>query len=510
MKQFVFIIFLLFFIVLKTDAQNRNLIYQHEQELAGATNDNGRVDAMNKLVEDYLATSEEVEDAFWEKPMRYAKEASALAEKINYKRGLANGYANLANVYRKRNNKVQANIYDYKAQKAKSQITDESEKNARAEEQRRIEKESELKRQQEENERQLILAKKQQEENDRLASEGKISKEEAEKRAKEIKSKQEQLAYANLTIVKQKETITSKDDAIKTKDQEIFQTQEEKERLSMLNQIQDQDLKLKDAENENHKKQNTIVLVFAIGGLLLAGLMGLFFYKQRKTTLELSAKNKIIEEERRRSEELLLNILPAELANELKLKGTAQARNYDKVTVLFTDFKDFTKISEKLTPTQLVDEIDYCFRAFDDIVGKFEIEKIKTIGDAYLCAGGIPASESHDPLKVVRAALEIQYLMERIKKEREGTDKPYFEIRIGIHTGPLVAGVVGSKKFAYDIWGDTVNTAARMEQNSEPGRVNISEATFQLVKDSFECTHRGKLYAKNKGEIDMYFVEHEK
>jgi len=126
MKQFVFIIFLLFFIVLKTDAQNRNLIYQHEQELAGATNDNGRVDAMNKLVEDYLATSEEVEDAFWEKPMRYAKEASALAEKINYKRGLANGYANLANVYRKRNNKVQANIYDYKAQKAKSQITDES------------------------------------------------------------------------------------------------------------------------------------------------------------------------------------------------------------------------------------------------------------------------------------------------------------------------------------------------------------------------------------------------
>ena len=140
---------------------------------------------------------------------------------------------------------------------------------------------------------------------------------------------------------------------------------------------------------------------------------------------------------------------------------------------------------------------------------KYGIEKIKTIGDAYLCAGGIPIANTHDPLKVVRAALEIQQFMEKIKNERDGTDKPYFEIRIGIHTGPLVAGVVDSKKFAYDIWADTVNTAARMEQNSEPGKVNISEATFNLVKSHFRCTHRGKLYAKNKGEVEMYFVDSE-
>ncbi len=503
MKRLLFLIFSFFFYVLSTQAQNRNLIYQYEQELANATDDKIKVDAMNKLAKEYLNTTDEVEEAYWDKPMKYAKDAASLADKAKYKRGLGDAYTNIANIYRKKDNKVQANIYDYKAQKAKSQLTDESEKTAKEEEQKRILKEEELKKQQQENERQLAEAKKQQEENDRLAKEGKISKEEAEKRAKEIKAKQAQLANANQTIVDQKQTI-------KNKDEVIVQTQEEKDRLEMINKIQEQDIKLKDAENENHKKQQIITKGFAFAGGVLAVLMALFFLFQRRTTLQLAAKNKIIEEEKRRSDELLLNILPVELANELKAHGSAQARNYENVTVLFTDFKDFTKISERLSPKLLVDEIDYCFRAFDDIVGKYNIEKIKTIGDAYLCAGGIPVEDSHDPIKVVKAAMEIQQFMETIKNERQGTDKPYFEIRIGIHTGPLVAGVVGSKKFAYDIWGDTVNTAARMEQNSEPGQVNISEATFQLVKKEFNCTHRGKLYAKNKGEIDMYFVDSEK
>lgn len=502
MNRLLILFLFLTFAAIQLRAQNRNLIYKYEQEYANATDDRTRVDAMNKLAAEYLTTTDEVEDVFWDKPMKYAKDAALLADKIGYKRGLGEAYANVANVYRKKNNKVQAYNYDLKAQKAKSQLTDESEKAAKEEEQKRLAKEAELKRQQEENERQMIEAKKQQEENERLAKEGKISKEEAEKRANEIKAKQAQLANANKTIVDQKETI-------KTKEQEIEQTQEEKDRLAMVNRLQEQDLKLKDVENENHKKQQIIITGFAIAGLVLAVLMALFFLLQRRTSVQLSNKNRMIEEERRRSEELLLNILPLELANELKASGTAQARNYEQVTVLFTDFKDFTKISERLSPKQLVDEIDYCFRAFDDIVGKYNIEKIKTIGDAYLCAGGIPIASTHDPLKVVRAALEIQHFMEKIKIDRSGTDKPYFEIRIGIHTGPLVAGVVGSKKFAYDIWGDTVNTAARMEQNSEPGKVNISEATFQLVKSHFTCTHRGKLYAKNKGEIDMYFVDGE-
>lgn len=502
MKRLLILIALLSVFAVKVQAQNRKLITQYIQQLNGAPDDKSRVDIMNKIAQEFLTTTEEVAEDFWDQPLKYAKDASLLAEKIGYKRGLAEAYTNMSNIYKRDGNKIQAKIYEYNAQKTKSLLTDDSEKIAREEEMKRKLKEDELKRQQEENERQMEEAKRQQIENERLAAEGKISKEEAEKRSKEIKAKQEQLSNANKTIVEQKETI-------KTKDEVIVQTQEEKDRLEMLTKLQEQDIQLKDAENENHKKQQIITTGFAISGLVLAVLMALFFLFQRRTTMQLSTKNKIIEEERRRSEELLLNILPLELANELKASGSAQARNYEQVTVLFTDFKDFTKISERLSPKHLVDEIDYCFRAFDDIVGKYNIEKIKTIGDAYLCAGGIPIANTHDPLKVVRAALEIQQFMEKIKNERDGTDKPYFEIRIGIHTGPLVAGVVGSKKFAYDIWGDTVNTAARMEQNSEPGKVNISEATFNLVKSHFRCTHRGKLYAKNKGEVEMYFIDSE-
>jgi adenylate cyclase len=493
MKQFLFVIFSFLLFTFNTQAQNLSLITQYEQQLANATYDKARVDAMNKLAAEYLTTTREVEEKYWDKPMNYAKDAAALALKINYMSGLGEAYTNIANLFRKEGNNVFAAAYDYKAQKVKSQLTDESVKTSKDEKQKRLLEEQKRKQGEEE----LIS---QQRENDKLVMEGIISKDEAAKRALEIEARKQQLINANQTIVNQKQDI-------KNKDQEIVQNQEEKERLELQNKIQEQDLKLKDAENENAKKQSIITRGVGFTGLILAVLMALFILFQRRTARLLAAKNKIIEEEKKRSDALLLNILPFELANELKANGSAQARNYESVTVLFTDFKDFTKISERLSPKHLVDEIDHCFRAFDDIVEKYNIEKIKTIGDAYLCAGGIPSKDTHDPIKVVKAALEIRHFIDTIKAERQGTDRPYFEIRIGIHTGPLVAGVVGSKKFAYDIWGDTVNTAARMEQNSEPGQVNISEATYQLVKEYFNCTHRGKLYAKNKGEIDMYFVD---
>lgn len=174
---------------------------------------------------------------------------------------------------------------------------------------------------------------------------------------------------------------------------------------------------------------------------------------------------------------------------------------------MFTDFKGFTRLTEKLTPEDLIKEINECFSVFDHITQKHGIEKIKTIGDAYMAAGGIPIPNSTHAVDVVRAAVEIQQYMEEVKMKRQAEGKLYFEMRIGVHTGPVVAGIVGIKKFAYDIWGDTVNIASRMESSGEIGRVNISEATYDLVKETFPCTYRGKLHAKNKGEIGMYFVE---
>ena len=205
--------------------------------------------------------------------------------------------------------------------------------------------------------------------------------------------------------------------------------------------------------------------------------------------------------------DLLLNILPEELIEELKEKGSIAAQHFDEVTVMFTDFKNFTQIAEKLSPSELVSEIHTCFKAFDDIINKHKIEKIKTIGDSYMCAGGLPVPNKTHATDVVNAAIEIQLFVKEYYEQRKKEGKEAFEIRIGIHSGPVVAGIVGVKKFAYDIWGDTVNTASRIESSGEAGKVNISETTYYKVKDTFNCTHRGKIEAKNKGEMDMYFVE---
>ncbi|MEO8066650.1 MAG: adenylate/guanylate cyclase domain-containing protein [Flavobacteriales bacterium] len=271
----------------------------------------------------------------------------------------------------------------------------------------------------------------------------------------------------------------------------------------------------------------------------------------------LDEQRALAEQNRVLSDNLLLNILPEEVAEELKTKGHADAKYFDSVTILFTDFKGFTQASEKLSPRELVEELNTCFMAFDAIITARGIEKIKTIDDAYMCAGGLPEPKTSSPVAVVHAALEMQAFMTRRKAERDAQGKPAFEMRVGIHTGPVVAGIVGVKKFQYDIWGDTVNTASRMESSGEVGQVNISEATYALVKlqspasagdatavngewsianggsthsptpihhspsppqgtshspftndhsPAFVFTPRGKVQAKGKGEMEMYFV----
>jgi class 3 adenylate cyclase len=227
----------------------------------------------------------------------------------------------------------------------------------------------------------------------------------------------------------------------------------------------------------------------------------------RKQNEEIILQRDEIDLQKKKSDELLLNILPSETAEELKKYGRSNAKPYDVVSVLFTDFEGFSKIAEKFSAEKLVTELSICFEAFDKLMEKYNVEKIKTIGDSYMCAGGIPVPNTTNPVDVVKCGLEIQQFMETYKEERIKKNEPYFELRIGIHTGPIVAGIVGLKKFSYDIWGDTVNIASRMESSGEVGKVNISGTTYELVKDIFVCTYRGKVQAKNKGEIDMYFVE---
>ncbi|MCD6011042.1 MAG: hypothetical protein K0Q79_904 [Flavipsychrobacter sp.] len=218
---------------------------------------------------------------------------------------------------------------------------------------------------------------------------------------------------------------------------------------------------------------------------------------------EIEKQHDELKVEKKKSDDLLRNILPEEVAAELKEKGTSEAKLFDNVTVLFADFVDFTKAGEAMSPQELVNELHICFKNFDEIISRYNIEKIKTIGDAYLAVSGLPVSDLKHAENVVRASLEISAFMKQRQLE---LGKRSFKVRIGIHSGSVVAGIVGVKKFAYDIWGDTVNTAARMEQNSEPGKVNISQTTYELVKDRFDCEYRGEIDAKNKGKLKMYFV----
>ncbi len=232
--------------------------------------------------------------------------------------------------------------------------------------------------------------------------------------------------------------------------------------------------------------------------------------KVKERTIELEKQNLALEKEKQKSDNLLLNILPVETADELKTFGSAKPKMFSNITVMFTDFVNFTGTSEKLDADQLIEEINFYYSAFDEIVTKYGLEKIKTIGDSYMCAGGLPVTNETHALDIIKAALEIEQFVTVSNIERQKFNQPSFEIRIGIHSGPVIAGIVGIKKFAYDIWGDTVNIASRMESGCEPAKINLSGATYNLIKDVYDCTYRGKIVAKNKGFVDMYFLDIEK
>jgi adenylate cyclase len=334
------------------------------------------------------------------------------------------------------------------------------------------------------------------------------------------RSKMEAAQSMQQAAVKTREAQLSKD-ALQQTSKELVHSQEEvqqsmiamqrqQDSIRLLNQeqsLKDLDLKNQKLVNEQQQQTNKLFLAgIALVSVVLLGMIALYFVNRRKNK-ELAEKNRVIEQEKQRSEELLLNILPEDVVEELKSQGKTNAKSYQMATVLFADIKDFTSISETLSPEDLVSSLEVYFEAFDRIIEKHNVEKIKTIGDAYVCVGGVPVANENNPEDVINTGIEFQKVVLSLKRERELKGLPCFDVRIGIHAGPLVAGVVGIKKFAYDIWGDTVNMAARMQQYGEPYQVNISEDTYQIVKNKFACIYRGKVEVKGKGMTDMYFVD---
>ena len=330
-------------------------------------------------------------------------------------------------------------------------------------------------------------------------------KETQEKSQQELTIKQ-----ATITQIAQEKQIA--DSLIRTNAIQLKNLTEEQMVASIVRaqqerEIQRQEKRLVEAELAKQISEAWLgrAILISVFVLLLAVLFYFRFRAKKRAANELTLKNTLIEEEQKRSDNLLLNILPPAIAQELKTRNKVAARKYDQATVMFTDFIGFTNVAERLTPEQLVEELDYCFSNFDRIIERYRVEKIKTVGDAYICASGL-SDMNASPSDMVKAALEIQDFLLHVKAERMDQGLPFFEARVGIHTGPVVAGVVGAKKFAYDIWGDTVNIAARMEEACEPGRVNVSEDAYWLAKYEFEWKHRGKIAAKNKGMMDMYYV----
>lgn len=262
-------------------------------------------------------------------------------------------------------------------------------------------------------------------------------------------------------------------------------------------------LKQTEVDLLTQQKENQRIVLIAIAiALFLIGILAFGLFRRNNY---IQKTKKLIEEERNRSDSLLLNILPEETAKELKANGKVEAKRFESVTVLFTDFKDFTTYSESLAPEKLVKSIDFYFSRFDEIIEKYDLEKIKIVGDSFMCAGGLPFPTKDHALKMTLAAFEIMQFIEDTKYINN-SEIVHFDVRIGINTGPVVAGVVGTKKFAYDIWGDTVNVASRMETTSKEGKINVTENTYLLIKDYFDCEFRGEIEVKNKGTMKMYFV----
>ncbi len=276
--------------------------------------------------------------------------------------------------------------------------------------------------------------------------------------------------------------------------------------VQLENERQEKALVAQEAQLQRTTLFRNSLMIGALGLLAIVLLIYNRYRIKSRANQELADKNSIIATEKKRSDDLLLNILPAETARELKENGKAKAKQYGSVTVLFSDIVSFTQIAETLSATELVTLLDDCFRGFDKIALKYGIEKIKTIGDAYMCVGGLPVPNETHAYDVVRAGIEMQAFVKDYNYTLAERGIANLAIRIGIHTGPVVAGIVGSTKFAYDIWGDTVNLAARMESGGAAGQVNISRTTYEKVKDKFAFEERGKIEVKNKGAIEMYFV----
>ena len=233
-----------------------------------------------------------------------------------------------------------------------------------------------------------------------------------------------------------------------------------------------------------------------------------FFIRSVLYAIERHQLREQLQFEKEKSEVLLRNILPQSIADELKENGLIKAKHYEEISVMFVDFVNFTGLSSSMKTEELVTELHTCFSEFDEITEKLQLEKIKTIGDAYMCAGGIPDADPNHIQKMLQAASEITAFIEERYNQKQAEGKPYWRARIGVHVGPVVAGVVGSKKFTYDIWGNTVNAAARMESQSEPGRINISDSVYDIIKDdsSYAFENRGKIEAKGIGQVQMWFV----
>lgn len=321
--------------------------------------------------------------------------------------------------------------------------------------------------------------------------------EEQTEEAQQVLAQKSQL----LAVIEEEKSQLSRVASKKQKLVEALRNENKLDSIAYAQDKQEQELKLQKANNF----RNILLLVLGFA-LFIVFLIYKRYTENQKQKKVLEEKNRIIEDERQRSDELLLNILPPAVADELRANGRAKAQSYPNASVMFTDFKNFTSISEKLTPEELVTELDTYFKAFDFITSQYKLEKIKTIGDAYMCASGL-SDRISTPVNIIKAAIELQQFLNEMRIEKNRMGKPYFEARIGINTGPVVAGVVGVNKFAYDIWGDTVNIAARMQEACEPNFINISEATYREIQYTFKCQYRGKIHAKNKGEIAMYYVE---
>lgn len=252
---------------------------------------------------------------------------------------------------------------------------------------------------------------------------------------------------------------------------------------------------------------NDLKFILILGPLTMTMIGYIVGTSQYNSAISQFESSQLLEEERKKSEDLLSNILPQGVIEELKKEGNIKAKSYDEVTIMFCDFKDFSKISKQLSAEDLVVEIDYCFSKFDEIIAHYPIEKIKTIGDAYLCACGLPSADINHALIMLQAAQDLQQFMLKYAAERSAEGKPHFTMRIGIHSGTVVAGIVGTRKFAYDIWGDAVNIAARIESACEVGKIYISDDTYQHVQGHYDCTLKTAIELKNIGKMNLWAME---